>query len=237
MNSNQKSVLAAMVFGLGLVSASWGHLDSLKINGELIVAKTGQTTWSIPKGGQTFTAGQTVTVTYLITISHPAVNYMKYSSNNGGAYTISMQKTLSGTVGGMQTFLWVVPSMASTQGKLKVYQAFSTNPEKNTSDDYNLVSGVFTIQTVSPIFQFSHEKKLAVHQTSGALWLNLQVSGVAGKAEICGLNGSVMRSLFIPGNSQHQSVMSTTGLPTGKAIVRLFTEGQPSQNQMVFIRP
>ncbi len=231
---NMRRGLSIIGLALGLTGVAWGHLDSLEFDGAVAVRKIQPAGPWITVGGQTFSFGQQVTITWDVLIAHLATTliFVQYS-NDGGTNWSNLTSVASPPVG-KKTYLWTVPSTATAQAKIRLQQDFQ--PASATSNDYNLVSGAFTVQAAAPISTFEKPKNFSLRQSGDLLFLNL--GGFASenaKAEICNLNGSVMRAFNISAGT-NPAVLPTASLPMGQAIFRLRVEGEPVQNQVVMLR-
>ncbi|MEP6796236.1 MAG: T9SS type A sorting domain-containing protein [Saprospiraceae bacterium] len=89
-----------------------------------------------PVGGETFTSGTTVNIQWHIAIAHNTLNWDLYFSQDGGVNWTPIQL---GLPPGQLSFMWQVPSTATTQGRVRVFQ-------NNSSTDYQDESMDFTIQ-------------------------------------------------------------------------------------------
>jgi hypothetical protein len=89
-----------------------------------------------PVGGETFTIGQTVTITWHITIPHNTLNWDLLFSPDGGATWEYIYQDLPV---GNSSYQWTVPSTLTSQGRVSVIQ-------DNSAQDYQDESNNFTIQ-------------------------------------------------------------------------------------------
>lgn len=90
-----------------------------------------------PQGGETFTPGQTIKITWKETVSHDTENWDLYFSKDGGTTYEILQldidvKTLE--------FDWTIPTTITDKARIKVVQ-------DNTEGDYSDESAFFTIQS------------------------------------------------------------------------------------------
>lgn len=88
-----------------------------------------------PVGGETFTQGDTVNVQWHIAIPHDLQNWDLYFSDDGG---VSWQVIELDLPPAQLNYLWVVPGIPTTQGRIKIYM-------DNSGTDYEDQSGDFTI--------------------------------------------------------------------------------------------
>ncbi len=93
-----------------------------------------------PTGGETFTAGETVTIQWTILIPHNTLNWDLYFSSDGGASWDPIQ--LDNPPGDL-SFQWEVPAIATAQGRVRVFM-------DNSGTDYEDASMDFTIEAPLP---------------------------------------------------------------------------------------
>ncbi len=91
-----------------------------------------------PLGGETFTAGDTVNIQWHIQIQHDLQNWDLFFSPDGGITWQVIQLDLDPSV---LNYQWVVPRVATQQGRIKIYM-------DNTGADYQDESGDFTIEVI-----------------------------------------------------------------------------------------
>ena len=94
-----------------------------------------------PKGGETFTPGETVEVKWRVTVEHDPVDWDLFFSSDGGA---SWELISSMPIQQLE-YDWVVPEQYTQTGRLKIVQ------DNDTQDDYEDVSGDFTIESTTPV--------------------------------------------------------------------------------------
>jgi hypothetical protein len=218
---------AALVFGLA--GWSWGHLNNLRMNGTVVATPSS----SVPQDDP-YSVGTTVTLAYNVDINHAGTSiHVQYSSNGGTSWTTVNTIPSSS---GAKTYQWTVTGPPTTQGKIRIHQ--TQQAASNTSNDYNLVSGAFPVEAGTPILPFAVDAPgiHSVIEFKGALQVQYQ-GGEFRHAEISNLNGLVLRSFALPSTGGRRDiVLSTAGLPMGKAVLRLVAEGKPASNRMVLIR-
>ncbi len=90
-----------------------------------------------PSGGETFTAGQTVTIQWHIIIAHDQKNWDLYFSSDGGNNWTGIVMDLPVS---QLSYDWTVPDTQTDQGKIKIVM-------DNNGFNYDDVSGAFTIQS------------------------------------------------------------------------------------------
>lgn len=113
-----RSRLAFILMLLGFSSKLFGHVGL-----------------DYPVGGETFIQGQTVTVEWHIVAFHPQLNWDLFFSEDGGNTWQPIQLDIPVEI---QTFEWIVPAVATTLGRIKIFQ-------DNVEHDYLDVSMDFTI--------------------------------------------------------------------------------------------
>lgn len=95
-----------------------------------------------PVGGETFQAGEIVTIQWQIVIYHGSCNWDLYFSDDGGSTWQPIATDLEESV---LEYNWTVPSIATDSGQVKVIQDNATGP------DYTDASGNFTINVSTGI--------------------------------------------------------------------------------------
>lgn len=95
-----------------------------------------------PVGGETFQAGETVTIQWQIAIYHGPCNWDLQFSNDGGA---SWQSIVSDLPESALSYNWTVPNVQTDSAQVKVTQ------DNNTGMDYSDASNNFTINTTTGI--------------------------------------------------------------------------------------
>jgi len=106
------------------------------------------------KGGETFTAGDTVTVTWKIAIPHHVPLLIYYSSApESGWEKIDSMSEPSGS--NDVSYRWKVPMEKTQHARFRVFQRVGANPGSKT-DDYTLVSDEFTISAPVTSAIFPH---------------------------------------------------------------------------------
>jgi len=88
-----------------------------------------------PVGGETYIQGQTVTIEWHIVAFHPQLNWDLYFSEDGGNTWQPIQLDIPVDI---LSFDWIVPSIETSQGRIKIFQ-------DNVEHDYLDVSMDFTI--------------------------------------------------------------------------------------------
>ncbi|MFQ5606182.1 MAG: T9SS type A sorting domain-containing protein [bacterium] len=92
-----------------------------------------------PQGGETFTAGEMVTLQWHIVIPHNTLNWDLFFSSDGGTSWNVIQQDLPPSE---LSYPWEVPAVATTQGKVRVVM-------DNSGTDYQDSSLNFTIEIAS----------------------------------------------------------------------------------------
>jgi hypothetical protein len=178
-------------------------------------------------------AGSQVTITWQVSDAHNAP-YILFFSRNGGSTWDSVAGVSASNATGTRTLQWTAPAMASAQAKLRLFQRFNQSTS-NTSNDYNLVSGVFHVSPVTPILAGAG-RILSFQEDRDAFRLDLENSRYRA-AEIASLDGALLRSIRLSGaHGTRTLVISKAGLPVGRAVIRLISENGYVDNHMVFIR-
>lgn len=88
-----------------------------------------------PVGGETFNQGDSVNVQWHIVIPHDLQNWDLYFSDDGG---VIWQVIALDLPPAQLNYMWVVPGISTTQGRIRIYM-------DNTGVDYEDQSGDFTI--------------------------------------------------------------------------------------------
>ena len=89
-----------------------------------------------PSGGETFTGGEQINITWESTAGIIAVS-LEFSSNNGGNWTDIIINTENDGV-----HQWTVPNITSSECKIKIY-------EHSDTSDVGDISGTFSIDATS----------------------------------------------------------------------------------------
>ena len=92
-----------------------------------------------PKGGETFEAGEVVSVHWREIIPHILLNWDLYFSSDGGTSWQVINEDISAE---QTSYQWTVPEIATEQARIMIVQ-------DNQNADYDDVSGDFTI-TAAP---------------------------------------------------------------------------------------
>lgn len=96
------------------------------------------------KGGETFTVGQKVTVTFVQSVGHNDGRYDFYFSKNGGTSWSEFEAKWQGPKGDNETitYVWTVPNSLTETG---IWRACQLAGGECTQADYILKSGAFKI--------------------------------------------------------------------------------------------
>ena len=89
-----------------------------------------------PQGGETFYAGQSITIQWHIVIQHDLENWDLYFSTDGGTIWEPLKIDIAGS---QLEYNWTIPDEVTTTAKIKVVM-------DNTSADYDDISNNFTIE-------------------------------------------------------------------------------------------
>lgn len=100
----------------------------------------GHVTLMTPQGLETFTAGETVQITWQISVMHDLQNWDLYFSPDGGTSWEVIQEDMDPSV---LNYMWTVPENITEQGMIKIYM-------DNSGTDYEHHSTNFTIQVTTP---------------------------------------------------------------------------------------
>jgi hypothetical protein len=162
--------------------------------------------------------------------------YTIYYSSNGGMNWTAIASNLPNTT---TSYTWTVPTTATATGKIRIFQLEAGHPLQNSTDNWNLVTPVFAVQSPSPVF--SAEKgagRYGLNLTPGFLVLKLREPSVRdARAEISDLNGAVLRSISLgQAAAGGQLVFPTAALPMGRVVFRVLENGNSAFDQIVVIR-
>ena len=179
-----------------LVSASWGHVDSLRFNGNLVVTAPLGITPGLQVGGQVFTVGQTVTISWDVTVQHVVSSYIYFSSTATTSWgTAIVTFPSSANQVGHKTYTWTVPNRLTTFGRINVHQALMGFPLSDSTDDYNLATSFFTVQSGTPILLPREQKTNSMRQSAGMSLFDYPGIGFyTPTGEFRGMNGALIRS-------------------------------------------
>jgi hypothetical protein len=165
-----------------------------------------------------------------------AAPYVLHLSRDGGATWDSVGGLPGSGQTGLKTIQWTVPGPTTAQGKLRLYQKLQGQPASTSSNNYNLVSAAFHVAPGTSVRPFGQGKIFSFRQFTGAIRLEVEGSDFHA-AEISNLNGVVLRSWNISrGSESREFVFSTAGLPLGKAVFRLLSDGRPYHRVIVIRR-
>jgi len=179
-----------------LVSASWGHVDSLRLNGNLVVTAPLGITPGVQVGGQVFTVGQTVTLNWQVTVQHVVSSYIYFSSTATTSWGTAIATfPSSANQVGPKSYTWTVPNRITTKGRLNVHQALMGFPLSDSTDDYNLATSFFTVQSGTPILLPREQKILSVRSSTGKMLIDFPGIGFnTPTGEFRSLNGALIRT-------------------------------------------
>jgi len=90
-----------------------------------------------PEGGETFDAGNQVTVSWVETVSHNTLNWDLLFSSDGGSSWDTIQADIP-----LETlrYTWTVPAISTVQGRIRIVQDNDNTDYYGTSDNFNIVS-------------------------------------------------------------------------------------------------
>lgn len=89
-----------------------------------------------PRGGETFSAGETVFIQWHVEISHHQENWDLYFSADGGGTWEAIRLDMNPS---QLSYLWTVPQITSEHAQIRIYM-------DNVNIDYDDTSGDFIIQ-------------------------------------------------------------------------------------------
>jgi plastocyanin len=90
-----------------------------------------------PVGGETFIQGEVVDVQWHIVIPHDLQNWDLYFSDDGGTSWEVIEEDLPPDV---FNYLWDVPEIETTQGRIRIYMDNSGADYEDQSDDFTIIS-------------------------------------------------------------------------------------------------
>lgn len=105
-----------------------------------------------PTGGETFTAGDTVNITWQIAINHTTQNWDLFFSSDGGTTFDTLALNINAD---SLHYSWVVPHISTTQAQIKVVM-------DNVGTDYSDISGNFTIDNTVGIKELEKSPNFSV---------------------------------------------------------------------------
>ncbi len=167
----QNKISAIVGLALVLCGAAWGHLDTAGF------AATGlPASFSMQPAGP-FTIGDTVIITYVVTMNHYGPTAaIAFSKDNGSTWESPDTMTISTT--GKKIFKWVVPgNSVTTVGKIRV--SYPGSWIGAATDASNIVSKTFIVQNASTLSSFAVDSRnLSDRQSGGFLLLSgFQLNG------------------------------------------------------------
>ena len=89
-----------------------------------------------PVGGETFLAGDTITIEWQIIVSHQLENWDLHYSPDGGVTWVEIELDLSPS---QLTYDWIIPQITTEEAQIRIYM-------DNGGTDYSDISGNFSIQ-------------------------------------------------------------------------------------------
>ena len=104
-----------------------------------------------PEGGETFMAGDTITIRWVQVQAHDTQNWELYYSPDGSDTWQTITTTIAVPD---REFLWVVPEEETTEGRIRVVQ-------NNSDTDFQDVSANFRIVRVTAIDEFGNNSQSA----------------------------------------------------------------------------
>ena len=151
------------------------------------------------KGGETFTVGEKVTVTFVQTVGHNDGRFDFYFSKNGGTAWTEFAAKWPGPKGDNETitYVWTVPNSVTTTGQFRACQLAGG---ECTDANYILKSGNFTIvaagsgvepgvRALTPALEFAREGVTAAFTLPAAGRVSLQAFDASGRVLATLLDG------------------------------------------------
>jgi hypothetical protein len=126
------------------------------------------------KGGEAFTSGDSVTITWKMAHAHTITHYLYFrpDSTNDWALIDSVKGQQSGL---NYTFKWPVPQAVSSSAQIRVFlPEFSKTPSTKT-DDFTLISKSFSIKSAKTGVAFSQAHLTT--QPAGGKRITFDLSG------------------------------------------------------------
>lgn len=90
-----------------------------------------------PVGGETFNEGEEINIRWHIVIPHDLQNWDLYFSDDGGASWQVIELDLPPD---QLDYLWTVPGISTTQGRIRIYMDNSGTDYEDQSDDFTIVA-------------------------------------------------------------------------------------------------
>ena len=104
------------------------------------VTLLGHVNITYPVGGETFNAGDTITIKWVVAIDHGSNKWDLYFSSDGGSSVVNIASDLPKS---QLSYAWVVPQTSTNQGIITVVQ------NNDVGADYQDMSGDFTINVTT----------------------------------------------------------------------------------------
>jgi hypothetical protein len=126
------------------------------------------------KGGETFTTGVQVTITWKMAHAHTFPHYIYFRSDTTGTW--SLIDSVKGQQSGLNySYAWTVPQSVSSSAQIRVFlPEFSKNPSTKT-DDFTLISKPFSISSAKTGVAFSQAHLRT--QPAGGKCITFDLSG------------------------------------------------------------
>lgn len=126
-------------------------------------------------GGETFTAGQKVTLTWKISIIHNRKHLIYFSESPEKSWQLF--DSVPETAGKMDMkYEWTVPTTITSKARLRIYQSFAAKPG-DKSDDYTIVSKEFSISPAVTQVQTVAFNKLRLQKQTVQIPSTFDLSG------------------------------------------------------------
>jgi len=190
-----------------------------------------------PVGGETYTSGDMVTLQWQIAISHNLLNWDLYYSADGGTNWDPIELNIPSTgnaVGTVVTYDWLVPSSATSQGRIWIVM-------DNSAVDYDDESGDFMINLATGIADNSKERvfELFPNPVSSGSDLNLSFNSAEvtfNSIEIRDLSGALVKTIFTKGSSVSDGMrVDLAGLRSGYFFLCLLGDDRTMIDKRAFV--
>lgn len=113
-------------------------------------------------GGETFSAGEKVTITWRIAVFHNSQHIIYFSADSGKLWRkIDSLPEKQGLMN--MSYTWIAPDTVTNKARIRIFQSFVSSPGSETND-YTIVSKTFSITKAITLVRT---------QTSGARQLPL----------------------------------------------------------------
>ena len=224
---NFRLYAAAMLLGAGF---SWGHIDSLQLNGMVWGTKTA----SIQQA-DSFTVGQVVPITFVVKVAHNGTSISFNLSRDNGTTWEPISSSTAMNAAGSHTYQWTVTGPPASHALIRVFHSASPNPVGGVPNDYTLISGQFSIITASSLRPADLSKNLSFFQTSNSILIGTAGFGSRGlRVELNNVQGVLLRE----GRLRDSGALAipTADLSQGRVFIRVWSGDQPLASRAFLIR-